>query len=61
MLATLADFFVLPPVPETRTTPAPDPLPRSGPLLMGDILTTRGGEPELLLRWREDRAAQSPR
>ena len=50
MIAVLADFW-----PVSATAPAPKP--RTQPLLMGDILTARGGEPEFLIRWREDRSA----
>lgn len=54
MIATLADFWAhRPPAAET----GPRPPRRHAPVLMGDILVTRGGEPELLIRWREDSAS----
>jgi hypothetical protein len=49
MIAALADFW---PWPGAVSTPAPRP--RTQPLLLGDILTARGGEPDFLIRWRED-------
>lgn len=56
MTATFAGFWALFDAPAAAT--APPPRRRSGPVLMGDILVTRGGEPELLIRWREDRDRQ---
>ncbi|MDJ0629777.1 MAG: hypothetical protein QNJ44_16075 [Rhodobacter sp.] len=52
MLTAFAEFWTWPDTVET--TSAPQPKPRPQPVLIGDILTTRGGEPELLRRWRED-------
>lgn len=59
MFATLADVLMPPaPAETTAKTTAPDPPPRrSGPLLMGDILAARGGEPEFLRLWRRDQKA----
>ena len=54
MFAAIADHWVFPSERAEDTT-APPPKPRPQPLLMGDILMTRGGEPEFLRRWREDR------
>jgi hypothetical protein len=55
MIAAFADFWVRADAPDSAT--APKPPRRSEPLLMGDILTARGGEPDFLIRWRRDRAA----
>lgn len=52
MIAALSTFWPLPRT--TRTATAPAPKPCAQPLLLGDILTARGGEPEFLIRWRED-------
>ena len=52
MIAALTIFRVRPEVIDTALAPAPKP--RSGPLLMGDIVMMRQGEPEFLIRWRED-------
>ncbi|MDJ0826279.1 MAG: hypothetical protein QNJ16_12315 [Rhodobacter sp.] len=52
MLTALADFWDWSPPLEATKTPKPKPRPQ--PVFIGDILLTRGGEPELLRRWRED-------
>ncbi len=53
MSAALASIWTLFDAPVAKS--APPPRRRSGPVLMGDILVVRGDEPELLIRWREDR------
>ncbi|MDF0603483.1 hypothetical protein P1J78_22385 [Psychromarinibacter sp. C21-152] len=55
MLAALSDLFA--PLPRAGTTAAPRPPRRTAPLLMGDILAARGGEPEFLIQWRAARDA----
>ena len=52
MLGTLADFWSWPATAPATT--APEPKPRPGPVFIGDILMSRGGEPELLRNWRDD-------
>lgn len=56
MTAAFASFWNLFEV--TDTTTAPVPRRRRGPVLIGDILMSRGTQPELLIRWREDRDIQ---
>ena len=55
MIAGFADFWLRPDAPDTTT--APNPPRRTEPLLMGDILTARCGEPDFLIRWRQERDA----
>ena len=52
MFAAFADIWSF--ADNTDTTTAPKPERRAQPLLMGDLLTHRAGEPEFLIRWRED-------
>ena len=58
MIAGFANVWTLWSPPATT---APKPQRRHAPVLMGDILTSRGDVPDLLLRWREDRDKDSTR
>lgn len=42
---------------DTSATTTPPHKRRPGPVLIGDILTARGQQPELLIRWRADQDA----
>jgi hypothetical protein len=53
MIATLANVWTW--VCHTDTAPAPRPKRRGGPVLIGDIMMARGDQPELLIRWTEDK------
>ncbi len=52
MTASLANFWTLWSAPSAT---GPKPPRRHAPVLMADILVSRGQEPEFLIRWREDR------
>ncbi len=52
MIAVLSNLWsgITIPVPTT----APKPPRKTEPVFIGDILHARGGEPELLRKWREE-------
>ncbi len=54
MFAGIADFWSFLEAPAANK---PAPPRRHAPVLMTDILVSRGDQPELLIRWREDRDA----
>ena len=53
MLTAFAEFWAWTPPAEKAAT-GPGPKSRPAPVFIGDILMSRGGEPELLHRWREE-------
>lgn len=59
MIATLSNVWDWVFEAEDAAATGPELPRRAPPVLMGDILISRGGEPELLRRWREDRARGS--
>jgi len=54
-MSTLIQSLFWTAAPRDTPRPVPPEKPRL-PLLMGDILTQRGGEPELLIQWRAAQA-----
>ncbi len=55
MFAAFADFWTGWDGPEVASAPEPKRVP--APLLIGDVVTSRGGEPEFLIQWRAAEAA----
>ena len=52
MIAVLSNFWAG--ITISVPTTAPKPPRRTEPVFIGDILLARGGEPELLRKWREE-------
>lgn len=62
-MSQAATLHLVPPLQPSVASARPAPRPSGGPVLMGDTMSTLGGEPLLLALWRrwEEEARQGDR